>query len=207
MRFLTVDKGKNHFWLVIRAWRTDGSSRLLRAERISEWTDILKLQAQYKILHPGVAIDAGYDTTEVKSFCSKHGFLSIRGDRVNSWVHKDARGESIKRPYSPFQTQYTVDNKLCYLVFFSNLHVKDTLALLRLGRLVPFEVPTDVSAEYTFQMSSEIRKDVVALNGELQQRWIQIADRPNHLWDAEVEQVCMAIMFGIIRLDSNFRLN
>jgi hypothetical protein len=204
-RFLTVDRQKNHFWVAIRAWRPDGSSRLLRADRIGNWDDILRLQRQYKVLHPGTALDAGFDTTEVKSFCAAHGFISLRGDRLNSWVHKDNRGNPVKRPYSPFQPQYTVDNKICYFVFFSNLHVKDTLNLLRMGRLLPFEVPNDVMPEYAEQMAAEVRKDVIsATNGELSQRWVRIGERPNHLWDVEVMQVCMAIMFGVIRLDENF---
>ena len=206
VRFLCADRGKDHFWVAIRAWRADGSSRLLKAERISQWDDILKLQMQYKVLHPGVCIDAGYDTTQVKSFCAAKGFLALRGDRINSWVHRDAKANSVKRPYSPFQVEYSTDNKPCYLVYFSNLHLKDTLSLLRLGRLLPFEVPADVSAEYSLHMSSEVRKDVIGASGELTQRWVQIADRPNHLWDAEVLQVTMAVMYGVVRLDENFHV-
>jgi hypothetical protein len=67
---LTVDKGKGHFWIVVRAWRADGSSRLLKADRITGWDEIVRLQAQYRILNPGVAIDEGYDSTEVTSFCA-----------------------------------------------------------------------------------------------------------------------------------------
>jgi hypothetical protein len=204
VRFLTVDKGKDHFWFAVRAWRADGSSRLLRADRISAWDDIIKLQAQYKVLHPGVAIDSGYDTTSVKSFCASHGFLALRGDRLNSWTHKDAKGTTSRKPYSPFVPNYTVDGKLNYLVYFSNLHVKDTLQLLRLGRVVPFEVPNDVSTEYSLHMSSEVRRDVIGTGGDLAQRWMPIEGRPNHLWDVEVMQVCLAIMMGIVRLDENF---
>lgn len=205
-RFLTIDRQKNHFWVVIRAWRADGSSRLLRLDRIGNWDDILRLQRQYKVLHPGVALDAGYDTTEVKSFAAAHGFISLRGDRLNAWVHKDNRGNPIKRPYSPFVAQYTVDNKLCYLVFFSNLHVKDTLNLLRMGRLLAFEVPTDIMPEYAEQMAAEIRRDVVSASGEPAQRWVRIGERANHCFDCETMQVLMAIMMGVIRLDENFQV-
>jgi energy-coupling factor transporter ATP-binding protein EcfA2 len=204
VRFLTVDRQKNHFWIAIRAWRADGSSRLLRADRIGDWPEIIKLQKAYHVLHPGVAIDSGYDSTEVKAFCAANGFLCLRGDRINSWQHKDAKGNLSKRPYSPFQANYTVDNKICYLVFFSNLHVKDTLNLLRMGRLVPFETMDNVLPEYPLHMSSEIRRDVVSTGGEMSQRWIKIEGRDNHMWDAEVMQVCMAIQFGVIRLDENF---
>jgi len=189
----------------VRAFRADGSSRLLKADRITGWDEIVRLQNQYRVLNPGVAIDEGYDSTEVKSFCAARGYLALRGDgRINSWVHKDTHGNSFKRPYSPFQPHYTVDGKIAYVVYFSNLHLKDCLSLLRLGRIVPFEVPADVATEYGYHMASEVRRDVVGTDGKITQRWTVVADRPNHLFDCEVLQVTMAVMMGIIRLDENF---
>jgi hypothetical protein len=36
---------------------------------------------------------------------------------------------------------------------------------------------------------------------------MKIEGRDNHLWDTEVMQVCMAIQFGVIRLEENFSVD
>jgi hypothetical protein len=205
IRFLTVDRQMGHFWAVIRAWRADGSSRLLYFDRINDWTEITALAKRYKVLSTAVAVDCRYDSGNVYSFCARGGHMAFRGDRINSWSHVIKDKSPIKKPFSPFQT-IAIDGKACYALSFSNLHCKDTLNLLRMGRLRTFELPNDIQSVYSEHMSSEIRKDIAGESGP-SQRWVVIGSRPNHAWDCEVMQVCFAISCDIIRLDDQFNVD
>jgi len=202
IRFLTVDRQLGHFWALIRAWRADGSSRLLYFDRINDWTEITALAKRYKVIPTAVAVDCRYDSGNVYSFCARGGHLAFRGDRLNSWNHVIRDKPPVKKPFSPFQT-IAIDGRACYALSFSNLHCKDVLALLRMGRLRPFEVPNDIQSVYSEQMSCEIRKDVAGESGP-SQRWVAIGSRSNHAWDCEVQQVVFAISCDIIRLNEQF---
>jgi len=78
---MAIDRQRNHFLCVIRAWRPDGSSQLLFASRLLEWRQINELYSKYKFNRPArVLIDAGFDTSAVYAFCAAHGFAAVMGE-------------------------------------------------------------------------------------------------------------------------------
>jgi hypothetical protein len=199
-RFLTADRQRDHFWAVARAWRADGSSRLLYAGRLIEWSQINVLEERYKIARANfVFLDAGFDTSAIYSFCALHGYTALMGDKANEFVHRKGR-KVTRRFYSPVE-RINLGGSQAILVRWSNLRIKDVLGRLRSGGIAPFEIPNDVISDYPDQMTSEIKKEVVnKATGEVSQRWVRIGSRANHLWDCECMQVVAANMMGCLRL-------
>ena len=198
-RFLTVDVQRDHFWAIVRAWRADGASRLLFADRLLEWSQITGLADKYKIKPMLVFIDARYQTGAVYGFCAVHGFIALEGDQADVFVHRRGRNQ-IKRFYSGVQ-RIQAGQGTAFLVRWSNNRIKDILGKLRAGQIAAFEVPADVVADYPDHMTAEIKRDVVdPKTGALMQRWVKIGRRANHLWDAECEQVVAALMMRLLRL-------
>jgi hypothetical protein len=48
-------------------------------------------------------------------------------------------------------------------------------------------------------MLSEIKKDVInAKTKQVEQRWVRISGRPNHLWDCECIALAAAMLAGVL---------
>jgi hypothetical protein len=92
------------------------------------------------------------------------------------------------------------DGLKCAYFFYSNEKVKDKLASLRQPEAtLKWEVPKDVSDNYRKQMLSEMKKDIVnAKTKQVEQRWVRIGGRPNHLWDCECIAIASAMLAGVL---------
>jgi hypothetical protein len=199
-RFLTVDVQRDDFWAVVRAWRADGSSRLLFAGRLVEWSQIPGLAERYKIAAVLVFLDARYNTEAVYSFCAAHGFIALQGDQAADFTHRRGR-QAVKRFYSAVVKINLGGKGTALLVRWSSERIKDILGRLVAGKGPAFEIPSDCMAEYADHMTAEIKRDVIdPRTRELVQRWKKIGRRANHLWDCEAMQVCAALMMRLLRL-------
>ena len=47
LRFMTVDCQMDHFFVIVRGWSLDGSSRLVWRERVPTWDEVLSLQERF----------------------------------------------------------------------------------------------------------------------------------------------------------------
>jgi hypothetical protein len=144
-----------------------------------------------------VFVDAGNATYEVYRQCAKRRWIALIGDRRATFVHKVKNGKSLQRFYSPRRKVSISSRQHCYVHYWSNLNIKDTLARLRRNQNPDagptWEIPDDVPEEYLAQMESEHR---IKKND----RWIweQIGSRPNHYWDCESMQAAATTMLKII---------
>ena len=68
---MSVDVQMNCFYLVVRAWSINGSSRLLWHEKVLTWEDIEEIQKRFRILDNLVFVDAGYNSFEVYKHCGE----------------------------------------------------------------------------------------------------------------------------------------
>lgn len=199
MRFLTVDRQRDHFWAVVRAWRADGSSMLLFCGRLLEWSQIPALETKYKLgVSRRVMLDCGFDPSAVYAFAAERGYVCFRGEeRSQEYVHHRGRTEARKF-YSDVE-KVLVGNKRVPKFRWLNAPVKDILARLR--GTSRFAIPSDCPPEYQLHMTAEIKRDVLnKVTGQLTRRWVRIGDRQNHLWDMEALQVVGALMCGLLRL-------
>ncbi len=201
LRFLTVDVQMDCFYLVVRSWSAEGSSRLVWCERVLTWEDIEAVQQRFNVHDALVFVDAGYNSYEVYRQCGRHQWTALMGDSRATFTHKLKGGKTIQRFYSTARRIFISKGLKCRAFFWSNLQIKDTLARLR-GNQDPangvtWEVPGDIPEEYLKQMEGEHR--VKKGNKWV---WEQIGKRPQHFWDAECMSVAAAYMLKIIGQES-----
>lgn len=199
-RFLCVDKQRDHFWCVIRAFRIDGSSMLLHESRPLTWESLDALQQQYNIMPRCVIVDAGYDTPLVYEQCARRGWTASHGSGNSGFTHFD-NGKKTRRFVSKIEgAQAGSDGLKCAYFFFANEGIKDKLASLRQPEAaLKWEVPKDISAEYRKQMLAEMKKDVInPKTKQVEQRWVRIGGRANHLWDCECIAIASAMLAGVL---------
>jgi hypothetical protein len=198
LRFLTVDVQMDHFWLVVRAWNSAGSSRLLYCAKVLVWEEIEAIQQRFRVHSNLVFVDAGYNSFEVYRSCAQRGWTALMGDNRATFAHK-AGTNRVQRFYSPVRKIFIARGLVCRMHFWSNLSIKDTLARLRRnsegGPL--WEIPEDVPEEYLVHLESEHR----VKKGDKWQ-WNQIGKRPNHLLDCEAMNITAAYMLKIVGKES-----
>lgn len=201
LRIMSVDVQMDCFYLVVRAWSPEGSSRLLWHERALTWEDIEEVQKRFNVLDNLVFIDAGYNSYEVYKQCGKRNWIALMGDNRSSFVHRLPNGKSVFRFYSPVKNIFISKQTKCRMHFWSNLNVKDTLARIRRNQNpadgAKWEVPCDISEDYLKQMESEHR--IKKSNNWI---WEQIGNRDNHYLDCEAMNTAGALMLKIIGNDS-----
>jgi phage terminase large subunit GpA-like protein len=197
-RFLTVDKQRDHFWVVIRAWRSDGTSMKLHFARVETFDQISELQRRYKIQPKMVFVDAQYDTDIVYSWCSNNDWTALHGSGQSSFSAKKQNGDVIYRPFSRFSEASTTTGKRARYAFWSSDRIKDILHAHRTGQAGNWAIPDDASDEYLKQIDSEAKREMV--NGKTKQaeyRWVKVR-RNNHAWDCEAMQIVAALMLKLI---------
>lgn len=182
MRFMTVDVQRRGFYYVVRSWSGDGLSRLYACGFCFTWAEVIELQQKNGVHAANVFVDSGDQTDEVLSMCGKNGWVATRGDARNEFAWKVKTPAGVKteiRPYSPPVIEAS-GTKRVKRFYFSNLRLKDTLALLiRRGKHARAD---DVPEEYLAQMQAERR--TIGQGGK--PLWEQIGSRANHFWDCEV---------------------
>lgn len=195
-RFLTIDAGKDHFWAVVRAWRSDGTSRGLWEGRLLEESQLKDLQTRYNVSPNCVMLDVGYDAPRMHEMIASNGWVGVRGASKESWTHKD----NSERLYSRLREPRAPSGRRSRYMFLVVEKLKDMLATLRAGD--GFENTRDVSDAYKSHMKGEIKKkEVNRKSGKESFKWVRVG--PNHLFDCEVYQVGAALIFGVFEVGAN----
>ena len=197
-RFLTVDKQRDHFWAVIRAWKADGSSRALWAGKLLTFESIRELQLRLKVKDTFTFVDAQYDTPLVYEQCAKFGWTALHGSGEAGFKHyPKKKGRPETRLYSTVHEARLGLGAACRYIFWANEGVKDKLSQLRSGLGHAWEVAHDIGDDYFAQIDSEVKREVVNKTTKaVSVRWVRI--RPNHLWDCEAMQVAVAYMMRVL---------
>jgi hypothetical protein len=199
-RILSVDVQHvpfRHFWAVIRAYRTDGTSRLIWEGKVETWQMLEELQREYKVGERLVFVDGQFETEEVYEQCAINGrnWVVLHGSGKMSFTAA-VRGRRVARVYSPMQVRVTRGRAINYLHWAVG-PVKDVLARKRSGDAVGWEIPEDVSTTYRRQITGEIKKDVRDKDKNIMvRRWVKI--RANHLWDCEAMNLLAAMALGFV---------
>jgi phage terminase large subunit GpA-like protein len=203
-RFLCVDVQRDHQFVVVRAFRADGSSMLLAEGKVLTWEMIESMALQYQVHPRAVVVDAGFDTGLVYERCARNGWTASHGSGQDGFYHMDG-GRRVKKFVSKIETAVAgSDNLRAFYFFYSNEGIKDKLASLRQPGATPkWEVPRDASDDYRKHMLSEMKKDIVnAKTKQVEARWVKIGGRPNHLWDCECIALASAMLAGVLPVGS-----
>ncbi len=218
LRMASIDVQKGYFYLLIRSWSPEGSSRLLHWQKVGTYDEIKRICDDWGVLPRLTLVDAGYDAygkkakdgVGVYAACSRFGWTALMGEgRKQNFRHTvpiRENGRVVRKPidrfYSPV-TKVSIDgNRTARRIYWSNLNVKDVLNAVRSNQDpdqgATWDVYDGVDEEYLRQMESEIR-----IFEKGQWRWVPVGSHSNnHLWDCEAMQIVGALMLKIIGKES-----
>jgi len=201
LRFLCVDVQRKGFFCLIRSWSIEGKSRLVWWEYVDTWEQVRDLQTKHKVSPLFTFVDSGDgpNMEEVYKNCAQYGWNATKGSGNTDFPWRVQTPFGIKvayRPYSPAKV-VQVGKQSCRVFQFSNLVLKDTLTRLR--RAGHHTYAQDAGEEYRKQMQSEHRTRTESGKPI----WVQIGERPNHLWDCETIGILPALMAKLIGRGKN----
>lgn len=195
-RFLTVDCQQDHYWAVCRAWKADGSSRLLWAGRLLTLDDIKLLKNTFKVHPYFVFLDANAFTQKVYTDCAANGWTALHGSGSLTWPWSN-KGKTVRKFFSEKRFGMGSQGVACQYYQWSNEAIKDCLITLRSMGPPQWEFSQDVSDVYLFQLNSETKREIVdKRTKKLVMRWVKF--RQNHLWDCEAMQVAAAMLMNLL---------
>jgi phage terminase large subunit GpA-like protein len=196
-RFATIDVQRDHYWVAIRAWRTDGSSVGLWYGRVNTEEVCAELVSRYQIEPQHVYVDTGYDSGRVYDIICRFGWCGIRGDgQQRAFRHKSRRGHQEKL-YSPIKHALAPCGSRARYFFIAVEPIKDILVKLRGGDGAKWEILEGLPREYEEQLDSEVKEEFLApKTNQSQHRWVK-KRKANHAWDCEVYQVGAALVWGM----------
>jgi hypothetical protein len=219
-RFLTIDVQRDHFWWVARQWSNDGRSRLLGEggghQRLDSkkpcisYDDLRHIQDTYKIPNNWVAIDCGFNRTDVIRQVAPFydetidsTWLAVQGAGSDSFMHRLENGESVRRTFSQetlLDAWAVTENERKYApvpyYLFADKQTKDLMESLR--KSGAFTIATDASAEYKSQKDGEVKTLRTDTKGRQFYEWVPVGRRGNHLFDCEKMQCMFASMAFLV---------
>jgi hypothetical protein len=197
-RFMTVDKQRDHFWVIIRAWRSNGSSRLLYFGRVETFEQVDELRGKMRVEPKLVFVDSAYDTDIVYHFCAMNNWTALRGSPLKSFPYRKQNGDTTQRPFTRFAEAQTTGGKRCRYAHWSSDRVKDILHAHRTGQAGAWEIPDQAPGDYLAQVDAESKREIKnAKTQQIEYRWVKIR-RDNHAWDCEAMQIVAAMMLRMI---------
>ena len=201
-RTISCDIQRDHYWLVMRTWKTDGTSRLLYESKILTEEVIRDIQLKYKVQDKFVFLDAQYDTGRIYNYCVKYGWTALHGSGESGFIHEVKRGRRkirVRKFYSTYKYAQAYNGGTATYIFWSNEKIKDALMILRSGQGMSWEIPSDISEDYKHQIDSEVKREVInKATGQMYKRYVQIK-KDNHLLDCEAMQIAVAMMVGVLK--------
>lgn len=196
-RAMTIDRQRDHRWVLIRAWKRDGSSRLLWEGRVNSSEDIEHLRKTMNVLPIFTFQDANFETHQVYEECVRFGWIALHGSKDDGFMHYPKNRPAVRRFYSPWKKAAAGSGMATYR-FWSNEKIKDILSNLRAGKGAKWETPSDLSKEYIYQIASEAKVDVVTGSAKaVSSIWRRIR-KDNHLFDCEAMQTAFAVFNNLL---------
>lgn len=194
-RIATIDRQRDHFYLIVRAWCHDASSRLLYRSRTQTVEQLVDVTQRFTVEPQLVFEDSGYFPDGAYTDGAIYGWTMLKGSGENYFpIVKGER--KFKRMYSD-ATRVEKNGRLVPLIHWASDPIKDVLHNLRSGKGAPWAIPDDAGPEYESQMNGDRKKEFVnKKTGRPEWRWVRT--HANHYWDCEAMQVAAAMMLGIL---------
>lgn len=201
-RFATIDRQQVGFWMGVRAFRDDGSNRLLFFNHVGTIEECREIQQRYGVKDAFTAEDASHMPDEVFIDCAKYGWTPMFGDKAAEFIWPRPNKKPLRKPYSKLIETQASNGKRVRYIRWSNERIKDILFRHVAGMGPKFEVPDDIGElplpegqGYHRQISSEVKRDVIdKVTKAISRRWVRTR-RHNHAIDLE----CMAKVFALIK--------
>ena len=200
VRFASIDVQKYHFWVLIREWARDSSSRMLFFGKVSNESELKDLLTKFKVNQQCVFVDvANAENGDVWAFVDRNQWTGLRGDH---WADEkgyqwNIRNTKVTLYYSQPALIPNSRNQRWYYNFAPN-PVSDIAAALRDGKGQEFKCLD--SPEYKKQMFAEKKLPIKNKYGQISWKWQNKSQADNHAWDCEKMQVVGALIHPEITL-------
>lgn len=186
--FITVDVQKDHLWVCVREWSTDGGgdSGLIYYGRAEAWEEIFTLAEEYKPQQ--IFCDCAYEMRQREVYevaGNTPGFVPVLGnDKLKDTLY---RRDTID-PWEGTRRQGSAGTIIRYT--FKPDTLRSVLVQLMTGEArQKWFVPRGVTLEYQRQVTALERRDGVWVNKR----------RDEHAFDCEVMQILAALRHGIFK--------
>ena len=93
------EAGGFHAWSIVRAWDSEGKSRLVWAGRLETWGDIQAKAEEFGVKPAAVFCDSGDQTRDVYLQCCKNGWIALVGSDKSSFSEIVGNAK-VQRPYA-----------------------------------------------------------------------------------------------------------
>jgi len=105
-RMMTIDRQRDHFWAVVRAWKSDGGSQLLWRGKLSTTEQAEGIRQHFGVESQLCFQDAQFSTAHVYEDCIRFGWTALHGSGEDSFVHIRPNGQKVQKFHSSIkQTQ------------------------------------------------------------------------------------------------------
>lgn len=195
-RILTADRQRDHWWICVRAWRKDGSSRLLYYSKVLTVEQIRETQQTYGIQDQLCFEDGQHDTAHVYADCIRFGWTALHGSGEESFAHILPSGKKVQRFYSSLKTA-SVPGGLARYVHWASEPIKDILHAMRTTEAAGWQTADDAPPDYAKQLNGDQKRERLnKKTGRNEWGWKKVGE--NHAWDCEAMQIAAALMLRII---------
>jgi phage terminase large subunit GpA-like protein len=201
LRIATIDRQRDHFWMVMRAWAADGESWLIWRGKVLTIEACIELADRYGLERRHIFEDAQHDPGAVYTECVKYGINALHGSGEDGFTW-EIGGKKVRRFYSPVKRAQVPGGFASYMLWASD-PIKDKLHHLKTGNGEKWNLPSDVDdgldarLTYTRQLSGDQKRERVnKKNGRKELRWTRVWD--NHFWDCEAMQVVVVMALKIL---------
>ena len=152
--------------------------------------DAAAVMARHEVDPAKVVCDSGDDTVHVYQFCLLHGFNAIKESGEDRFAHTVVMGDTKRTTYhiyskptllcdaarAPRSAADMNDEPRYWLC--SHIGIRDRLAWLRASSDVTYEIPSDVSEDFTKHFNAETRQEFKRpKTGEISHEWVQHSRR------------------------------
>lgn len=195
LRFASIDCQRDGFFALVRAWASDGRSRLVDWAYFHTIDEVDAFIKRHQVIPPFTFIDSGDQQDFAHRTAARFGWNCTRGTSKTAfpWPEKriDGTVKVRQRPYSKPREIEPAGGMITRVYYFGNLPFKDLL--WRLRRTGVHSFPLDAGDDYRSQMTAE-RRTKTAAGIPI---WKGPKGRANHLWDCEVMLMLPALVFGL----------
>jgi len=195
-RMMTIDRQRDHFWAVVRAWKSDGGSQLLWRGKLSTTEQAEGIRQHFGVESQLCFQDAQFSTAHVYEDCIRFGWTALHGSGDDSFVHIRPNGQKVQKFHSSIK-QTQVPGGYARYMFWASDPVKDVLAALVAGNSHAWECGADHGEEYARHLRGEVKRERISKStGRSEWRWTKTG--PNHMWDCEAMQVAVALALQLL---------
>ena len=201
-RFMAIDVQQGHWWVLIRALRANGTSRLLYAAKISSEQMLAHLQERFQVKPGCVLVDCNWEPGLVFNMCARHGWTAVEGDKSQGFPQTVVQGNRRKvvlRYYSHPNDNAAPEGGICNRILFSREKVTHETVKWRDNPKSGWEHGVDTPEDWQKHAIAEEKIEKRGEAGKPTYSYERIKGRRNDLWWCEVAITLGAIILGILK--------